>query len=93
MQAREYVLVLNVEEGEPSAGSRQRSTMLHLRPVQALITREYVLVLNAEEEAVIGFIEELQKRLAPWQSTARMATLANSISLPDLHQVCRFIGK
>lgn len=55
---------------------------------QALITREYVLVLNAEEEAVIGFIEELQKRLAPKSASARMTTLAASMSLPDLHQVC-----
>jgi hypothetical protein len=55
--------------------------------VQALITREYVLVLNAEEEAVVGFIEELQRRLAPKQPTARMATLAASASLPDLHHV------
>ena len=54
---------------------------------QALITREYVLVLNAEEEAVVGFIEELQRRLAPKQPTARMATLAASASLPDLHHV------
>ena len=54
---------------------------------QALITREYVLVLNAEEEAVVGFIEELQRRLAPRQPTARMATLAGSMSMPDLHHV------
>lgn len=54
---------------------------------QALITREYVLVLNAEEEAVVGFIEELQRRLAPKQPTAHMATPAASASLPDLHHV------
>jgi hypothetical protein len=58
--------------------------------IQALITREYVLVLNAEEEAVIGFIEELQRRLAPKQPNARMATLAASISMPELHHVRKF---
>jgi hypothetical protein len=67
--------------------AKMTSVDRRLPATQALITREYVLVLNAEEEAVIGFIEELQRRLAPKEPNARMATLAASISLPDLHHV------
>ena len=54
---------------------------------QALITTDYVLVLNAEEEAVVGFIEELQRRLAPKPQHPRSAPLNGSASMPDLHQV------
>ncbi len=55
---------------------------------QAIVTREYVLVLNPEEETVIGFIEELQRRLAPRPLHPRMATLmGTSASAPDLGHV------
>lgn len=56
--------------------------------LQALITQDYVLVLNAEEDAVMGFVEELQRRLAPKQPlSGRMAGLMGTASLLDLHHV------
>lgn len=48
--------------------------------MQALITTDYVLILNAEEEIVLGFIEELQRRLVP----KPLGIHRNAASSPEL---------
>lgn len=62
--------------------ARESALVLNLEFIKALVTTDYVLILNAEDETVIGFVEELQKRLG--RSTLPGRPNAASASSPEL---------
>lgn len=48
---------------------REKALVVNLEHIKCIITTDYVLILNADEESVISFIEEIQRRLTPLEST------------------------
>lgn len=44
---------------------RDKALVCNLEHIKCIISTDYVLVLNANDEAVIYFIQELQRRIAP----------------------------
>ena len=57
---------------------REKALVVNLEHIKCIITTDYILVLNADEESVISFVEEIQRRLTPVESTENGVPKDNS---------------